>query len=196
MVNNFTIDGRKLSLLGDVQKTWLWQILIPRVADIYPKFSDVDDFTIRCRTAGLPSRGNEVIKSDFMAMSQFFAGKPTFETTITTELEEFEDGMVGEFLYFWRQLITNTEAGTDGIATVGPVPGASGAKSKRDSKGYGKSIYIRQYTGMGGSMPNQVKLINAWPSNVAEVNLNYDNASIKYNTTWQFDRWELVKFGS
>ena len=46
-------------------------------------------------------------------------------------------------------------------------------------------------------MPNQVQLINAWPSNVAAVTLNYTGSeSIKYNTTWQFDRWELIKSGS
>jgi len=194
MATNFTIDGRKLATLGDVQRVYLWEMFIPGVADIYPKF-DVDDFIVRCRTADLPSRGNETIKSDFMSMSQYFMGRPTFETTMATELEEFEDGKVGEFLYYWRQLITNTEPDTNGIAKVGPVPSASGAPSKRN--GLSKNIFIRQYTYAGALMPNQVQLINAWPSNVAAVTLNYTGSeSIKYNTTWQFDRWELIKSGS
>jgi len=190
---NFTIEGRRLAKVGDVQRNWLFELVIPGIASIAPGIVDVEDFIIRCRTATIPSRGNEVIESNFMSMKQYFMGKPIIEPTFTTTLEEFEDQKVMKFIYSWRQAITNIHPDLNSVTPIqGPVPGAAAFPAKR--MGLSKTAFLRMYKFDGSLMENQIEFINMWPENVDAVTLDYAGTeAIKYNVTWRSDFWRLVK---
>lgn len=192
---NFTIEGRKLAQIGDVQRTYLWELIIPDAHVIAPDvFSEEEDFIIRVRSTGIPARGIEPIPSNFMTMTQYFMGKPQIDSNISTTLEEFEDQKVSLFLYSWRQTIFNigpnpTESVTENVNQS--VAGAAAYSSKRS--GLARTMYLRMYAYNGDKLPYQVKFINAWPENVESLSLDYTmNESVKYNVSWKFDYWQLV----
>jgi len=195
MATNYTIDGRKLATVGDPQRQWLWELVIPNVALIAPDtFTESEDFIVRIRSAGIPSMGIEPMESNFMAMKQFFMGKPTFETNITTMMEEFEDQKVMKFLYAWRQRMFNIGpiGGVSVTQPVNPIAGASLLPTKRS--GLATTMYLNMYGYDGRDLEYKIQFINAWPESVAQVSLDYtSNESIKYSVNWKFDYWKLIK---
>ncbi len=195
-MSNFTIEGRKLATAPDIQRTWLWEWVIPEIGDIAPDGFDLEDLIIRCRSTSIPSRGNEVIESNFMSMKQYFMGKPIIESTITTQFEEFEDQKIMQFLYSWRQAIFNIgpkeSDSIDSVTKLVGDPGSAALGSKR--KGLSKTCYLKMYAFNGDLLPYSIKFINAWPENVEGVSLDYAGGeSVKYNVTWRFDFWQLIK---
>jgi hypothetical protein len=194
-MSNFTIEGRKLATAPDIQRTWLWEWVILGIGNIAPDGFGLEDLIIRCRSTSIPSRGNEVIESNFMSMKQYFMGKPIIESTIATQFEEFEDQKIMQFLYSWRQAIFNIgPKKSDSVVTklVGDPGSAARKSSKR--KGLSKTCYLRMYAFNGDLLPYSIKFINAWPENVESVSLDYAGGeSVKYNVTWRFDFWQLIK---
>jgi len=192
MATNFTIEGRRLANLPDLQKTWMWEWVVMDANKIDSVISDSEDLIIRCRTASIPSRGTEVMESNFMGMKQYFMGKPVIESNISTTFEETEDQKVMHFLYAWRQAMFNVNPveGGDGIANVG-MPGASLFDKKRN---LAKTCYLKMYKSEGTLLPYMIKFVNTWPENVDAVSLDYgSNEGVKYNVNWKFDFWQLVK---
>ena len=76
---NFTIENR-MKKLPDIQRTWMWELLIPAIANVTGGImGDVDDLIIRVRSAVIPGRQIESMTSEFMGMKQYFPGKTTFK---------------------------------------------------------------------------------------------------------------------
>lgn len=193
-MSNFTIEGRKLATAPDIQRTWLWEWVILGIGNIAPDGFGLGDLIIRCRSTSIPSRGNEVIESNFMSMKQYFMGKPIIESTIATQFEEFEDQKIMQFLYSWRQAIFNIgPKKSDSVTKLVGDPGSAARKSSK-RKGLSKTCYLRMYAFNGDLLPYSIKFINAWPENVESVSLDYAGGeSVKYNVTWRFDFWQLIK---
>jgi hypothetical protein len=192
---NFTIEGRKISRIGDPLKSWLWEMVIPDIGDIAPSlFDDSDDYIVRVRSCNIPARGIEAMESKFMGFTQWFTGKPTNEYNFTSTHEEFQDMKMMQLTNAWRNAIVNLgPTGTSQISTKINTtnPGASVFDGKRS--GLTKNIFVRMYETNGDILPYQIKYINAWPENVESISLDYNNSdSVKINVLWRFDYWELV----
>jgi hypothetical protein len=180
---NFTIEGRAKTL-PDIQRNWMWELLIPSIADVTGGImGDVEDLIIRARTATIPSRGNDPIASEFIGMKQFFPGKPTFGNTFAVQIEETENQIVHKGLTYWQNLIYN-------ISPTDPTGGQSLRPLKRQ---VAKDVYLLMYTYNGRTLEKKIRFYNSFIQNVGDVSLAYSgNESVKYDATFQFDFWELA----
>jgi len=181
---NFTIEGRRKLDMPDVQRSWMWELLIPSIKDVTCGImSDVEDLIIRVRSAVIPSRGNESITSDFMGMKQFFPGKPTFGNTFAVEIEETEDQIVWKSLNAWNELIFNTNPNS-------PMGGSSQKPMKRD---VAKDVFLIMYAYNQRPLDKKVRFFNCFPQSVGDVTMSYTgNEQVKFSCTFQFDFWQAV----
>jgi len=182
----FTIEGRARQL-PDIQRTWLWELIVPNINTLTDGvIADEDDLVIRLRNAVIPSRANQVITSNFLGMTQKFPGKPEFGESFSVTIEEMEDQKGTQALYNWAQRIFDVE------------PTATGGLSKATAKRAGMATDIKLLMYAYGNTPDPMKykilFVNAWPSNVEEVPLAYDdNAAVRYTVSFTYDFWRLVE---
>jgi hypothetical protein len=177
----FAIEGR-LSDMADVQRTWQYELEIPNISEIIKVGSAKplpEELLIRCRSVQLPERGNETIESYFGSMKQLFPGKPTMGNDLPITFEETTDQLVLETITAWQQLIMDIRTGKSHVAF------------KRAAT---RTIFLNMYAYDGSDLKYRIKFVNAWPRQRDSVPLEYNsNDSVKYNTTFAFDLWDLVK---
>lgn len=184
---DFTIEGRRIKNLPDVQKTWLWEIVISNITDVVDiGAADLeDDLIIRARSCSIPGRGLDQIASNFMGSTQLFPGKPTFDRSVTIDFEETEEQLISKFLYEWNQSFYDVIPGS-------PNAGVARENTKRELT---RTVYLNMYQTGGGNdnqLEKRIKFWNAWPSSFADVALSYDsNDSVKYSCTFAYDFWTL-----
>ena len=180
---NFTIEGR-MSEMADIQRNWMWNLLIPGIKSVAPQASaETEDLIVRCRSFSIPPRSNTPTESDFMGMKQYFPGKPTVGGTIQATFEETEDMKIAQIFYEWQQRIFN----------ISPKPDISAGKSLGDKKRtLAKDIILAMYSYDGKELPKKIKFTNAWVQAVDAVTLDYSTgAAVQYTVTFQFDFWTL-----
>lgn len=184
---DFTIEGRRIKKLPDVQKVWLWELVISNITDLIDIGASEleDDLIIRARTASIPGRGIEQITSNFMGMAQLFPGRPTFGRSISVQFEETQEQLISKFLYAWNEA----------LYTVTPGEDSAGVSTKATKRELTKTMYLNMYASGGTNdkiLEKRIKFWNAWPSTVTDVGLNYTTTdSVKYDCTFSFDFWTL-----
>ncbi len=167
---------KKFANVGDIVRTYMFDLTIPGTV----AGANSDDLLVRVRNVSIPGRGNTPIESSFFGMKTFFPGRVELAGTVAVTFEEFEDRTVSTALYNWQQQIFDWEDG-----------GASQKASKAD---IAETLILQIYGYNGEPLAENGKIhfFNAWPQNIADVALSYeDNASVKYEVTFQYDRWEL-----
>jgi len=181
---NFTIEGRMKSML-DIQRNWMWQLLIPGVVQVAPNTAshDMEDLLIRCRSISIPPRSNTVTQSDWMGMKQFFPGKPDVGGTVAATFEETEDMAVRRIFWEWEQNIFN----------VNPQSPVTAGKSRRPFKRLlTRDIFLVMYKYNGTPLPKSIRFHNAFVQNTSDVALDYGaGAAVQYTVTFQYDFWTL-----
>lgn len=182
--NNFTIEGRMKSL-PDVQRNWMWQLLIPGVISVAPTTAllDQEDLIVRCRSISIPPRSNTVTQSDWMGMKQFFPGKPDVGGTVAATFEETEDMAVRKIFWEWEQNLFN----------VNPQSTTTAGKSRRPLKRLlTKDMFLVMYGYDGRQLEKSIRFHNAFVQNVGDVALDYGaGAAVQYTVTFQYDFWTL-----
>ena len=183
---NFTIEGRA-KRLPDIQRTWMWELLIPSIADVTGGImSDVEDLIIRVRSAVIPGRQIESMTSEFMGMKQYFPGKTTFASTFTSTIEETQDQMVWKALKHWQNL----------IYLVDPKVPAGGASQRPTKRSIAKDIFLIEYGYNGEPLDEKVRFYNCYPEGVGDVTTSYESADqVKFEVTWRYDFWTAVAGG-
>jgi len=190
MAGGLYIEGRNIKNFSDIQRTYNYEVTFVNAGSLIG-WKD-DDITLRARSFTIPQRGNEAIESNFGAMKQFFPGKPTFSNTSDITFEETESQNVATFLYAWQQKIFDITAGHSKYVKKR----GTNAASNVGGDGIVDQIIITAYKNGGNTSemtaePNKYYLYNAWLQNVAEVNIDYNQAadSVKFNATFQYDFW-------
>jgi len=182
MAANFTIENRARAI-QDIQRSWLFEVSFPRIADIVPIASE-EGLLIRARTCSIPGRTNEHIESVFMGTKQVFPGKENFSNTLEVTFEDSEDQYIFKALYAWKNKIFNPDPEAE-------FAGSSEAERKR--AGMVTDGFLKMYK-FGRQAPTEkwVRFYNMYPSDIADVALTYDgNESIKYSVTFKYDLWTL-----
>jgi len=173
---NFSIDGR-MKDLPDIQRAYMFELFIPDIGDWVQ-----DDMIVRCKTAVIPSRGNQPIESFFMGMKQHHPGQPLFGHTLSIEIEELEDQKALKALYDWSQRIFD----------VNPKSVTAGQSKEPTNNDISRDITLKMYKHDGTTLEKSVKFYNAFLENVDDATLGYaNNESVKYNATFRFDYWLL-----
>ena len=180
---NFTVEGR-LGAIKDIQRNFLFEVIIPNVNAMTGGKITQEGLVIRTKTCALPSRGNEEIESFFMGMKQIFPGRPTFSNKLAVSIDETEDQIVTKALYAWRQRIFD----------IDPASATAGYSQATNKRAMSTKITLRQYTYNGKKLENDIQFVNAWPSEIGEVELAMTgNEKIAYAVTFTFDYWILKK---
>jgi hypothetical protein len=193
-LKSFHIDQR-LRNLSDPLKSWNFELSFSNISNIVSTVSDDEPLIIRCRSASIPSRGNDVMETYFLGMKQVFPGRPTFDNTLNITFEEYEDMLITKTLSEWQNKIfdTNLNSGTAGTAQ------ATGKREGIAGTPYSTIAHLTLYkthgldAGVGNPTDKQIKFVNIWPSSKPAIDLNYTASdTVKYNVTFSFDYWELI----
>lgn len=181
MANNFHIVGRT-SHIGDVQRTYNWQVSIPKpIAVSAPDWEE--DLLLRARSAAIPGVTINQIESSFMGMKQQFAGNATLEHSLAVEFEEFEDQKILEYLNLWSRSIFDTQNVTNGGGAF------TAAESKAD---YSVTLTLNMFKNNRESTPKKILFHNAWLQSYSSVSLGYgDASSVKYPATFYWDYYTI-----
>jgi hypothetical protein len=192
MAKGLYIEGRAIKTFSDIVRNYNHEISFSNIQSFLGGGDSLDDeLTLKARSFSLPSRGNELIESNFGGMKQYFPGKPTFGSTVQVKFEETESQKVQAFLYAWQQRMFNIRVGhSDYDAKRGGT----------SSNGICEQITITSFGVNGEPLSNKYFLHNAWLKDVEEVTIDYSQSeAITYNATFQFDFWtfgtEVGSFG-
>jgi len=158
----------RIQELGDIQRTYTWELLIPAISDVTQ-----EDLQIRCRTVTIPGRSQEVITSNYGGMEVHFPGRQKFTQPFNITFEEFADRKVAKALYVWQQSVFDTDVG-----------GGAGKQAVN------VFLQLTDYAGLSTQSYGKIKLTNCWPESVAEVPLSYaENGAIQYTLALRYDTW-------
>lgn len=179
MADNLHIVGRS-SHLGSVQKTYNWQVRVPKPTGVNaPEWEE--DLLLRARSAAIPGAQINAIESQFMGMKQFFAGNAELEHQLSVEFEEFEDQKVLEFLNGWISTIFDFQNAQGG---------GGGQVTKKED--YAVDVELIMYSSDREKLEKKVTFHNCWLQNLNSVSLSYgDSASVKYPANFQWDYYTV-----
>ena len=143
------------------------------------------DFTFLCRSAGIPASTIGTVEVPFRGRVIKLPGDRTFESwTVTVMADESMD--VRAYFEKWMNKLNKHENGagyTDEFAATLRVSQLQRGTSTADALKDPHKI-VRSY-----------EFINAFPTNIAQIDLSYDNNNTiaEYTVEFQYDWWEAVK---
>lgn len=196
MAENYHIAAVKGSL-PDIQKTnlWLLEIGIPNGLDLSVpghEMPETKKLEIRALECSIPGRRFSKIETSFMGMKSTYAGTEDMGgKTVEVSFYEYEDQYITKAINVWKNNIFDS---MDGSNSKGGH-GLAGQKYKNGTRGfeYSADIKIRVLGLNGEKLDKMFILHNAWPENIGDVQLNYENVSaITNRVTFCFDWMEIV----
>jgi hypothetical protein len=180
---SFFLDSR-LKAQGDIQRSYLFELLFPDISKVCTSIKDPEALLVRTRTATIPSRGNETIESFFFGQKQLFPGRPVFGNTMNITVEEASDQRILKCFHEWNSKICdmNPDSANAGVAAVAVKRG-----------GYSIDAFLRTYSYDGTELGKKIQFVNCWIGQIDDTQLDYSTSdSIKYNISLNFDYWKLV----
>jgi hypothetical protein len=182
MALNFTAANR-LSVLPDLSRDWLFNLLIPRISEMTNGLIDQEGLVVRAKTASIPSRGNnDDLEQHFLGTYVKYPGKPTFSNKLSVTLDETEDQIVLQAMQAWQQRIFDIDPNS-------PTAGYSQAANKA---GLSVPITLKQYKFNGTQMGKDIVFYNAWPNMRDDVNLDMNaNGKVSPVVSFTWDYWLL-----
>lgn len=143
------------------------------------------DFTFLCRSAGIPASTIGTVEVPFRGRVIKLPGDRTFESwTITVMADESME--VRAYFEKWMEKLNKHENGagyTDDFASTLKVSQLARGTSTSDALKDPHSV-VRSYD-----------FYNAFPTNIAQIDLSYDNNNTiaEYTVEFQYDWWEANK---
>jgi hypothetical protein len=167
----------------DVSRAWMWELSIPDLGGLLTSVTDTG-ITTRVKDAVIPGATIGEISTKYMGTEQFFAGRKTPVTTMTTNFVETEDGYIYAAFQAWLELIQYINNWDEEGA------GASLVASKRN--GYARTLNLIKYT-YDGKEARKIEFYNAWPQSLDGGALAYDSdQAVEYSVGWKFDGYKVV----
>jgi hypothetical protein len=170
----------------------LFQVSIPEIqsniAGIAGK-SDIDGtdpvFTFLCRSAGIPASTIGTVEVPFRGRVIKLPGDRTFESWTVTILAD-QDIKVRAFFEKWMDSLNKHDSGagfTDNFASTLQVDQLERGSEQTNESVKNPHSIIRSY-----------KFMNAFPTNMSQIDLSYDNNNsiAEYTVEFQYDWWESV----
>ena len=142
-------------------------------------------FTFLCRSAGIPASTIGTVEVPFRGRVIKLPGDRTFESWTITVMAD-EDMSVRGYFEKWMEKLNKHENGagyTDKYAATLKVSQLARGTATTTNLVDPHSV-IRSYN-----------FINAFPSNIAQIDLSYDNNNTiaEYTVEFQYDWWEAYK---
>ena len=143
------------------------------------------DFTFLCRSAGIPASTIGTVEVPFRGRVIKLPGDRTFESWTITVMAD-EDMSVRGYFEKWMEKLNKHENGagyTEDFASTLKVSQLARGTSTSDALKDPHSV-VRSYD-----------FYNAFPTNIAQIDLSYDNNNTiaEYTVEFQYDWWEANK---
>ena len=143
------------------------------------------DFTFLCRSAGIPASTIGTVEVPFRGRVIKLPGDRTFESwTITVMADESME--VRGYFEKWMEKLNKHENGAGYTADF-----ASTLKVSQLARGTSTSDALKD----PHSIVRSYDFYNAFPTNIAQIDLSYDNNNTiaEYTVEFQYDWWEANK---
>jgi len=143
------------------------------------------DFTFLCRSAGIPASTIGTVEVPFRGRVIKLPGDRTFESwTITVMADESME--VRGYFEKWMEKLNKHENGAGYTADF-----ASTLKVSQLARGTSASDALKD----PHSVVRSYDFYNAFPTNIAQIDLSYDNNNTiaEYTVEFQYDWWEANK---
>ena len=138
--------------------------------------SPTDNFSFLCKTTSIPTSTIGPISIPFMGRDIKIAGDRTFTEWSTTIIND-EDFHIRNVLEQWMNKIKSHTTIRQDVSNV-------------TTNSYKKDIILSQLSKNGGVI-KKYKFMNAFPSTLTEIALDFGSSDIEeYTCTWNYDWWE------
>ena len=143
------------------------------------------DFTFLCRSAGIPASTIGTVEVPFRGRVIKLPGDRTFESWTITVMAD-EDMSVRGYFEKWMEKLNKHENGAGYTADF-----ASTLKVSQLARGTSASDALKD----PHSVVRSYDFYNAFPTNIAQIDLSYDNNNTiaEYTVEFQYDWWEANK---
>ena len=143
------------------------------------------DFTFLCRSAGIPASTIGTVEVPFRGRVIKLPGDRTFESWTITVMAD-EDMSVRGYFEKWMEKLNKHENGagyTDKFAST--------LRVSQLARGTATTTALKD----PHSVVRSYDFYNAFPTNIAQIDLSYDNNNTiaEYTVEFQYDWWEAVK---
>jgi hypothetical protein len=128
-------------------------------------------FTQRVKNVTIPNVVNEVFEINFKGKKTQHSGRDGSAKTVSVEIYDTQDRDAYTFFYNWMNGINDTLVG--------------GGVTKDVYKG---EVVIKTFAADSESVTGTNRLINAWPSELGDISLDYtNNDAMSFSVTFSFD---------
>jgi len=148
---------------------------------IFTRSSD-ETLSYLAKGAQLPGRVIDEIQANWQGMQAKIAGDPTFNDFTVTFINDYEL-KARKFVEKWLEDIAAMST------NVRSAPSSAVAGHHLD-----QGCRVQQL-GRTGEVLREYKLVNAWPADMADIDLNMDSTSqmAEFTVTFKYDYFEVVK---
>lgn len=167
-------------------------LFMVQVTDLESNLNDSDkvkgtdaDFTFLCRSAGIPASTIGTVEVPFRGRVIKLPGDRTFESWTITVMAD-EDMSVRGYFEKWMEKLNKHENGAGYTADF-----ASTLKVSQLARGTSAADGLKD----PHSVVRSYDFYNAFPTNIAQIDLSYDNNNTiaEYTVEFQYDWWEANK---
>jgi hypothetical protein len=181
-----TITGFKSRLAGGGARSNLFEISIPKFPDIVSSW-DNDTFTFMCKGAPIPAANVNPVDVSFRGRILRVAGDRTYDPWTITVIND-ENFKIRTAFEAWSNAINRMETGT-GVTKPDSYMAAA-AYVQQFGRGYDTGIESSTISNAQNSAevnPIRTYVIhNIWPTNVSQIDLNWDSTDQIQNFTVEF----------
>ena len=167
-------------------------LFMVQVTDLEDNIGDSDkingsdaDFTFRCRYAGILASTLGTVEVPFRGRVIKLPGDRTFESWTITVMAD-EDMSVRGYFEKWMEKLNKHENGAGYTEDF-----ASTLKVSQLQRGTSADTALKD----PHSIVRSYEFFNAFPTNIAQIDLSYDNNNTiaEYTVEFQYDWWEASK---
>ena len=143
------------------------------------------DFTFLCRSAGIPASTIGTVEVPFRGRVIKLPGDRTFESWTITVMAD-EDMSVRGYFEKWMEKLNKHESGAGYTEDF-----ASTLRVSQLARGTATTTALKD----PHSVVRSYDFYNAFPTNIAQIDLSYDNNNTiaEYTVEFQYDWWEASK---
>jgi len=143
------------------------------------------DFTFLCRSAGIPASTIGTVEVPFRGRVIKLPGDRTFESWTITVMAD-EDMSVRGYFEKWMEKLNKHENGAGYTEDF-----ASTLRVSQLARGTATTTALKD----PHSIVRSYDFFNAFPTNIAQIDLSYDNNNTiaEYTVEFQYDWWEAKK---
>lgn len=160
---------QEVTSILDVLQTWNWDVVIPQIPG---STQDTRELTYKCTSTAVPGSSVEVVKLEAHGVQLNYAGRRIWTQTWDATFVESRDSNTRALLMGWLEMMRSW---------------ANNSGSYKSQ--YAKTIELTMYDDLPQAV-RSIKLINAFPTAIADLSLDQTSGVVQYSVTFSYDYTE------